>query len=156
MTNVSGGDAHHRLAHHKGRENAGYGGLFWRGPRSFTNGTVQSPDGIGADNLRGTRAQWFAFRGKHDETGRSHPPSCMVDDTANPQHPPQWFTRSEEFACLNPAPFFSEEVEFDARRAHCASATRVAWPRRRGDGPLADAGRRRALRGPVGRRSVPA
>ena len=34
----------------------------------------------------------------------------MLDDTANPHHPPQWFARSEEFAALNPAPFFSEEV----------------------------------------------
>ena len=25
------------------------------------------------------------------------------------QHPPQWFARTEEFACLCPAPFFSEE-----------------------------------------------
>ncbi len=112
MTNVSGATLSIGSPTTKGRENAGYGGLFWRGPRSFTNGTVQSPDGIGADNLRGTRAEWFAFRGKHDETGRSST-VLMVDDTANPQHPPQWFTRSEEFACLNPAPFFSEEVELD-------------------------------------------
>jgi hypothetical protein len=34
----------------------------------------------------------------------------MVDDPSNPHHPPQWFARSEEFACLNPAPFFSEEL----------------------------------------------
>lgn len=112
MTNVSGATLSIGSPTTKGRENAGYGGLFWRGPRSFTNGTVQSPDGIGADNLRGTRGEWFAFRGKHDETGRSST-VLMVDDTTNPQHPPQWFTRSEEFACLNPAPFFSEEVEFD-------------------------------------------
>jgi hypothetical protein len=89
--------------------NAGYGGLFWRGPRSFTNGTVQSPDRTGADDLRGTRAEWFAFRGRHDGTGRSST-LLIVDDAANPRHPPQWFTRSAEFACLNPAPFFSEEV----------------------------------------------
>ena len=33
----------------------------------------------------------------------------IIDDRANPQHPPQWFARTEEFACLCPAPFFSEE-----------------------------------------------
>jgi hypothetical protein len=38
----------------------------------------------------------------------------MVDDTANPQHPPQWFMRNEWFAGVNPAPFFSEEVPFGA------------------------------------------
>jgi hypothetical protein len=38
----------------------------------------------------------------------------MVDDTANPQHPPQWFMRNELFAGVNPAPFFSDEVPFGA------------------------------------------
>ena len=94
----------------KGRENAGYGGLFWRGPRSFTGGIVESPDGTGADDLRGKRAEWFAFRGRHDGTDTAST-IVMVDDTANPHHPPQWFTRSAEFACLNPAPFFSEELD---------------------------------------------
>ncbi len=110
MTNVSGATLHIGSPTTKGRENAGYGGLFWRGPRSFTGGTVQSPAGTGAaDEFRGARADWLAFRGKHDETGRSST-IVMVDDAANPQHPPQWFTRSEEFACLCPAPFFSEEL----------------------------------------------
>ncbi|WP_416904413.1 PmoA family protein [Micromonospora echinospora] len=109
MTNVSGATLDIGSPTTKGRENAGYGGLFWRGPRSFTGGTVQSPAGTGADDLRGTRADWFAFRGRHDETGRSST-VVMVDDVDNPHHPPQWFTRSEEFACLCPAPFFSEEL----------------------------------------------
>ena len=109
MTNVSGGALDFGSPTTKGRENAGYGGLFWRGPRSFTGGTVQSSTGVGGDDLRGTRAEWFAFRGKHDESGRAST-IVMVDDPANPHHPPQWFTRSKEFACLNPAPFFSEEL----------------------------------------------
>ncbi|WP_207922660.1 PmoA family protein [Micromonospora sp. KC606] len=109
MTNVSGATLNIGSPTTKGRENAGYGGLFWRGPRSFTGGTVQSPAGTGNDDLRGTRAEWLAFRGRHDGSGTSST-IIMIDDTANPQHPPQWFTRSEEFACLCPAPFFSEEL----------------------------------------------
>jgi hypothetical protein len=109
MTNVSGGTLDFGSPTTKGRENAGYGGLFWRGPRAFTGGIIQSPAGAGGDELRGTRAEWFAFRGRHDETGDSST-VVMVDDAANPQHPPQWFARSEDFACLCPAPFFSEEV----------------------------------------------
>ncbi|MGI5282423.1 PmoA family protein [Nonomuraea polychroma] len=109
MTNVSGGTLDFGSPTTKGRENAGYGGLFWRGPRSFTGGIIQSPAGAGRDELRGTRAEWFGFRGRHDETGE-HSTVVMVDDAANPQHPPQWFARSEDFACLCPAPFFSEEV----------------------------------------------
>ncbi|HWS38657.1 MAG TPA: PmoA family protein [Actinoplanes sp.] len=110
MTNVSGATLAFGSPTTKGRENAGYGGLFWRGPRSFTNGLIQSPDKTGDDDLRGTRAEWFAFRGKHDGTGRAST-VLIVDDSANPHHPPQWFARTEEFACLNPAPFFSEELD---------------------------------------------
>lgn len=109
MTNVSGGTLDFGSPTTKGRENAGYGGLFWRGPRSFTDGIIQSPTGAGGDELRGQRAEWFGFRGRHDGTG-DWSTIVMVDDTANPQHPPQWFARSEQFACLSPAPFFSEEV----------------------------------------------
>jgi hypothetical protein len=109
MTNVSGATLDFGSPTTKGRENAGYGGLFWRGPRSFTDGVVQSPDGAGGDELRGTRAEWFGFRGRHDESG-DHSTIVIVDDQANPRHPPQWFARTEDFACLNPAPFFSEEL----------------------------------------------
>lgn len=92
----------------RGRENAGYGGLFWRGPRSFTGGSVLAPGIAGGDELRGTRAPWMGFTGRHDETDGAST-VVMVDDPANLQHPPQWFARSDEFACLCPAPFFSEE-----------------------------------------------
>src|SRR5690606_35549793 len=34
----------------------------------------------------------------------------------NPRHPPQWFARSEMFACLCPAPFFSEELRVEDGR----------------------------------------
>ncbi|WP_117210056.1 PmoA family protein [Allorhizocola rhizosphaerae] len=110
MTNVSGSTLDIGSPTTKGRPNAGYGGLFWRGPRSFTGGTVESPERVGSGNdLRGMRSPWLAFRGRHDETG-SWSTIVMVDHPANPQHPPQWFTRTEEFACVCPAPFFDEEV----------------------------------------------
>jgi len=92
----------------RGRENAGYGGLFWRGPRSFTGGTLLAPGVAGGDELRGTRAPWMGFSGRHDETDAAST-IVMVDDPANVGHPTQWFARREEFACLCPAPFFSEE-----------------------------------------------
>lgn len=93
----------------RGRENAGYGGLFWRGPRSFTGGAVVTPDGIGSGTeLRGQRHPWMAFAGRHDEID-AESVVVIADHPDNPRHPPQWFVRSEEFACLNPAPFFSDE-----------------------------------------------
>ncbi len=72
----------------------------------------------------------------------------MVDDTANPHHPPQWFARSEEFACLNPAPFFSEELELpDQETVHLRYAVVIATGEPDA-GKLAEHGRA-ALRGAV-------
>jgi hypothetical protein len=107
LTNVSDSAIEIGSPTTEGRENAGYGGLFWRGPRSFTGGTIIGSDGTEGEEVRGTRGPWAGFSGKHDDIdGEST--VVMVDAHDNPQHPPQWFARSEPFACLNPAPFFSE------------------------------------------------
>jgi len=113
ITNISGEPLDIGSPTTKGRENAGYGGLFWRGPRSFTGGTILAPGYSGGEEVRGTRAEWMGFTGRHDGTGRASS-LVMVDDAANPQHPPQWFMRNEWFAGVNPAPFFSAEVPFAA------------------------------------------
>jgi len=93
----------------EGRPNAGYGGLMWRGPRSFTGGEVVLPTTSGGDELMGERAPWLAFRGRHDGHGRTST-LVFVDAPTNPGHPTQWFVRSTPFACACPAPFFSSEV----------------------------------------------
>ncbi|GAA3753810.1 hypothetical protein HDA32_004416 [Spinactinospora alkalitolerans] len=93
----------------EGRDNAGYGGLFWRGPRSFSGGRVYGPHGEGGDDMMGVRAPWMAFAGRHDEHDRAST-LVFVDAPENPGHPVQWFVRSGIFACVCPAPFFSEEV----------------------------------------------
>lgn len=111
MTNVSDAAIAIGSPTTKGRENAGYGGLFWRGPRSFTGGTLVTAAGTGSgDDVRGQRHEWMAFVGRHDEID-AESVIAMVDAADNPHHPPQWFARSAEFACLNPAPFFSEELQ---------------------------------------------
>ncbi len=109
LTNVSDAEVRIGSPTTRGRENAGYGGLFWRGPRSFTEGTLVTADGTGSgDDVRGQRHEWMGFEGRHDVIDAV---SLLViaDADQNPQHPPQWFARSAEFAALNPAPFFSEE-----------------------------------------------
>lgn len=111
MTNVSDGPLDIGSPTTNGRENAGYGGLFWRGPRSFTGGTILAPGHAGGEEVRGRRAEWMGFTGRHDGSGGAST-LVVVDDTVNPQHPPQWFMRTEMFACMNPAPFFSDEVPF--------------------------------------------
>ncbi|ADB35353.1 hypothetical protein Kfla_6351 [Kribbella flavida DSM 17836] len=113
MTNVSGDTVQLGSPTTAGRPNAGYGGLFWRGPRSFTGGTVLAPQGSGGDELRGQRAPWMGFSGKHDATDRAST-VLIVDAGENPRHPPEWFVRSEDFAAVCPAPFFSEELPFAA------------------------------------------
>ncbi|HUN31979.1 MAG TPA: PmoA family protein [Trebonia sp.] len=97
----------------EGRPNAGYGGLFWRGPRSFTGGRVTVPGAVGGDELMGRRAPWLAFTGQHDEHGRW---STLVfaDDPANFSFPSQWFVRSTPFAAVCPAPFFDKTHELPA------------------------------------------
>jgi hypothetical protein len=109
FTNVAGREVVIGSPTTQGRDNAGYGGLFWRGPRSFTGGTVYAPGVAGGDELMGTRARWLGFTGRHDEHGRSST-LVFVDDPDNPGHPTQWFVRSGIFACVCPAPFFSTET----------------------------------------------
>jgi len=92
----------------QGRRDAGYSGLFWRGPRSFSGGLVVTPAGEGRDELMGSRHPWMAYAGVHDGHGRG---STLVfrDDARNFSYPSQWFVRTDMYACLCPAPFFSEE-----------------------------------------------
>ncbi|WP_415856434.1 PmoA family protein [Sinomonas sp. G460-2] len=113
MENISGEDLRIGSPTTEGRPNAGYGGLFWRGPRSFTGGTIVGPGGATGETLRGTRHPWAAFVGRHDETDAAST-ILIADYPGNGQHPPEWFARSEPFGCLGPAPFFSEEVPFGA------------------------------------------
>ncbi|QVQ50834.1 PmoA family protein [Spiractinospora alimapuensis] len=93
----------------EGRPNAGYGGLFWRGPRSFSGGRVYTQDAVGGDDMMGTRAPWLGFAGRHDEHDRSST-LVFVDAPDNTNHPTQWFVRTGMFACVCPAPFFDTVV----------------------------------------------
>ncbi|TAP42909.1 PmoA family protein [Arthrobacter sp. S39] len=99
----------------EGRDNAGYGGLFWRGPRSFTGGQFRSEAGTGQDEFMGTRSEWISFTGQHDDTCRFSSVT-FVEHGTNPGAPNQWFARSSMFACLGAAPFFSEAVPLQAGR----------------------------------------
>ncbi|WP_221584703.1 PmoA family protein [Microbacterium sp. G2-8] len=106
LRNVSGEAIRMGSPTTEGRENAGYGGVFWRGPRSFSGGDVLTADGAGdAEDLRGTRHAWMGFVGQHDGDGAT---STVI--MADLDQTPKWFVRSNIFACLGPAPFFDEEV----------------------------------------------
>ena len=71
LRNVRGETLHIGSPTTEGRPLAGYGGLFWRGPRSFDNGDVITAAGhVGADAM-GQAAPWLAYTGRHDGSGHT-------------------------------------------------------------------------------------
>jgi hypothetical protein len=116
MDNVSGAPIVFGSPTTQGRDNAGYSGLLWRGPRSFSGGTVITPDAVGGDDLMGWRGPWLAFVGRHDgDDGAAT--LLFTDHPTNPTYPNQWFVRSNPFAAVCPAPFFGKEYELPAGAA---------------------------------------
>ena len=101
----------------EGRPNAGYGGLFWRGPRSFTGGRVILADAAGGDELMARRAPWLAFAGQHDGQPGRWSTLVFADSPANFSYPSQWFVRSTPFAAVCPAPFFAATYTLPAGQA---------------------------------------
>jgi hypothetical protein len=89
-----------------GRENAGYSGLFWRGPRSFTEGRILAADGGEGPEMMGRQAGWLAYVGQHDEV--DHWSTLVFMDV--PANGTRWFVRNTPFAAVNPSLAFSEEV----------------------------------------------
>ena len=87
----------------EGRAGAGYGGLFWRGPASMEHGEVFGSHG----DTMGSRGDWMAY-------SASAATVVMTDHPGNPRHPAPFFVRADEYAGLNPAPFFSEPLEVAA------------------------------------------
>ncbi|WP_243061934.1 PmoA family protein [Humibacter sp. RRB41] len=112
LTNDSGAPIELGSPTTEGRENAGYGGLFWRGPRSFTGGRLIGADGTTGEDVRGTTGTWAGLTGRHDGRGGS---STVVFADVTPQQRlgTKWFVRSEPFACINPAPFFDRVRIFE-------------------------------------------
>lgn len=122
-----------------GRPMAGYGGLFWRGPRSFLNGTILAADGLEGPGVMGERSPWLAFAGRHD--GSDHASTLVfVDHPENPRHPTQWFVRSDPYGCVSPSFMFDEELalapgEDLALRYHVIVGT-GEWSRQRVEGAI--------------------
>ncbi len=92
----------------EGRAEAGYGGLFWRGPDSFVDGRVMVAGGVEGSDAMGARAPWLAFTGRH-ENGRAST-LVFVDDEASARHPIPWFVRGVPIACVSFAFAFSERL----------------------------------------------
>lgn len=91
-----------------GRPQAGYGGLFWRGPRSFLSGSAIAGGGLDGPAIMGQRAPWLAFRGRHDGT-LEHSTLVLLDHPSNLRHPTQWFVRNEGYSGACCAFMFDKE-----------------------------------------------
>ncbi len=91
----------------EGRTNAGYGGLFWRGPRSFLGGQILGADGLQGPEMMGTRSPWLAFIGRHDENN-AQSTLLFIDQPTNPRYPNKWFVRNDPYACVSCSFMFDE------------------------------------------------
>lgn len=112
MTNTSGERVAFGSPTTNGREAAGYSGLFWRGPRSFSGGAVVIPEGTGGDELMGWQGPWMGFAGRHDGSGTGAT-LLFADHPSNYNHPTKWFVRSGVFAVVCPAPFYDTEHDVE-------------------------------------------
>jgi hypothetical protein len=83
----------------KGRPDAGYAGIFWRGPAAFTGAPILGPDGRVDDAARGRPSRWLAAQAADAGV------VMIATDAATP-----WFARTAEYPGLSPAPFFFDET----------------------------------------------
>jgi hypothetical protein len=130
LTNVRGAPLEFGSPTTEGRPDAGYSGLFWRGPRSFTDGSVIASglqDGPESMAYMGKETDWLAYVGHHDEVDRA--------STLLFAGPACWFVRSTPFAAVNPSLAFHEKVVLPPgetlTRRHRVVVADGAWERAR-------------------------
>ena len=92
----------------EGRPAAGYGGLFWRGPRSFAGGEILAANGLEGPEVMGRTSPWLAYVGLHDGTGRGST-ILFLDSPTNVRFPCKWFVRNDPYACVSCSFMFDEE-----------------------------------------------
>jgi len=92
-----------------GRPAAGYGGLFWRGPRSFLRGKILAADGLSGPEVMGQSSPWLAYVGRHDGSARAST-IVLLDQSSNPRYPTKWFVRHDPYACASCAFMFDEPL----------------------------------------------
>ncbi|BDZ47797.1 hypothetical protein GCM10025867_45110 [Frondihabitans sucicola] len=98
-----------------GREAAGYTGLFWRGPRSWTGARVTAagvPDG---DDPMGVESDWLALSSQNDDRDGGAT-VLAIAGSSSADVPLAWFVRAEPFAAIAPSPAFGREVALEPGR----------------------------------------
>ncbi len=92
-----------------GRPAAGYAGFFWRGPRSWTHGTIIAAGGQGGEEMMGAEAAWIALSGQHDEIDGGGTVLAIAGHSSA-SVPIKWFVRRDPFPVISPSPAFDEEI----------------------------------------------
>jgi Methane oxygenase PmoA len=117
LRNVSGRPLSFGSPTTEGRVKAGYGGLFWRGPRDFSGGKIMIADGPEAtgseDTVMGEAGRWLAYVGQHDGVDGAST-LVFVDSPGNPRHPNKWFVRAGAYGCVSTAFTFDETYTLPA------------------------------------------
>jgi hypothetical protein len=107
LLNVSGQPLDFGSPTTEGRPLAGYGGLFWRGPRSFLHGQILGANGLEGPAIMGERSPWLAFTGWHDGN-QQQSTLLFLDQPGNPRYPNKWFVRNDPYACASCSFMFDE------------------------------------------------
>jgi len=109
LTNVSGGELILGSPTTLGRPSAGYSGLFWRGPRAWTEPRVVGSDGTTGEALMGRRMPWIAMTGQNDGIDGAAAVIAYAG-TSSADVPITWFVRTQPFAAINPSPCFDHTI----------------------------------------------
>ena len=122
ITNPEGGTLVLSSPTVRGRPLAGYAGLMWRGPRSFTGGTILGAGGLSGPEMMGQHAEWLAFVGRHDGTNREST-IVFVDADRSSREATKWFVRTEPYAMVGVAPVFDADVDVPPGRSFRLDST---------------------------------
>ena len=107
LTNIRGTELEIGSPTTHGRPMAGYGGLFWRGPRDFADpgATVMGPDGRAGNEMMGYQARWLSFTGKHDGSDAVST-LVFINEHDSFRYPTAWFVRTADTPLVAFAPAF--------------------------------------------------
>ena len=112
LTNVSSQSLDFGSPTTHGRPDAGYTGLFWRGPRAWTDGAIWGAGGTDGEVMMGRPADWIAYAGLHDGIDGGATVLFFAGSSSAPV-PLKWFARSSQFAALAASPSYDEEFTLE-------------------------------------------
>lgn len=94
LTNISGQTLEFGSPTTQGRPNAGYGGVFWRGPQAWQNTHIRFSERLVSQEVMGVSAAWLAYSGGVSDQRVT---LVFLDHPANSRFPNQWFVRDGEY-----------------------------------------------------------